>query len=357
MSTSTLTELSNSLAAAVQTAGASIVSVHARRRFPSSGVLVKPGLVLTASHAVEFDEIKVVLPDGEELSAELLGRDPHSDLAVLKLSAAKGTPAQVNEDPQVGQLALAVGRPGAEGPQASFGVISAIGGPLRNRAGGLLESYLRTDAIPYPGFSGGPLADVEGRVLGINTSGLGFGASLAIPAKLAWKIAASIEEHGGVKRGYLGVRSQWVEIPAEHAQDLGREQAGGLLVVSIEPNSPAASAGVIVGDLIVGFAGQPVADHDDLLVQLNSGVVGKPADMQLLRGGKPQTVQVTVVELPDRSEDEERRGWRHHRGPRGLGRRGFGRGFRRGFGPGFMPWFGPGFGPWAGRRFWGRGRR
>lgn len=344
---SNLTQLSDSLAAAVQAASASIVTVHARRRFPSSGVVIEPGLVLTASHTVQDDDVKVVLPDGEEFTAELLGRDPHSDLAVLKLSAAKGAPAKANEDPQVGQLALALGRPG-QAPQASLGIVSAIGGPLRGGSGAMLESYLRTDAIPYPGFSGGPLVDVEGRVLGINTSGLGFGASLAIPAKLAWKIAASIKEHGGVKRGYLGVRSQWVEVPAEHARALGREQAGGLLVVGVESGSPAAEAGVIVGDLIVGFAGQPVADHDDLLVQLNSGVVGQPAEIQLLRGGAPQTVKVTVAEVPDRSEEALRHAWRH--GRRG---RGFGRNFRRGFGPGFKPGFGPGFG----RGFWRRGRR
>src|SRR5690606_22307712 len=127
---------------------------------------------------------------------------------------ATGTPAAVNEQPQVGQLALALGRPGGD-VQASLGIVSAIGGPLRNRAGGLPESYLRTDAVAYPGFSGGPLVDAEGKVLGINTSGLGWGNLLSIPAQQAWTIAKSIQEHGGIKRGYLGLRSQWVELPAE----------------------------------------------------------------------------------------------------------------------------------------------
>lgn len=321
MATSDLLSLSKSLEDAVQTAAKSIVSVDARPRFPSSGIVTKAGLVLTASHTVQDDEIKVTLPEGDELSAELLGRDPNSDLALLKLAASKGFAATANEDPQIGQLALALGRPGNNGVQASLGIVSAAGGPLRSNYGGLLESYLRTDAIPYPGFSGGPLVDVEGHILGINTSGLGMGASLTLPAKLAWRIAASIEQHGGVKRGYLGIRSQLVEIPTESRSWLKREQATGLLVMGVEKDSPAAASSLIIGDIIVGFAGQPVADHDELLIQLNSGVVGKAIDMELLRGGKPHSVKVSVAEQQEVAQ--ERHGW-HRRGHR-SGRRGWGR--------------------------------
>lgn len=307
-----LQQLSSALADAVQAAGASVVTVDARPRFPASGVVTAPGLVLTAGHAIQHDEIKVTLPDGEELSAELLGRDPQSDLALLKFSAAKGAAAETNPEPQVGQLALALGRPTPEGVQASLGIVSAIGGPVRSHHGGLLESYLRTDAIPYPGFSGGPLVDAEGRVLGINTSGLGGGASLTIPAKLAWKIAAAIQEHGGVKRGYLGLRSQLVELPAGA---LKRDQTTGLLVMGVEKDSPAAAGGLIVGDIVVGFAGQPAADHDELLLQLNSGVVGKAVDVEILRGGKPQLTKVTIGE--QQAEEPHMHGHRH-------GRRGWG---------------------------------
>ncbi len=316
MSNTELQNLSNSLAGAVETAGQSVVTVDARQRMSASGVVYKPGLVLTASHVVQEDEIKVTLADGEQVSAELLGRDPHSDLAVLKLATAKGTAAQANQDPKVGQLALALGRP-SEGVQASLGIVSAVGGPLRSHRGGLLESYLRTDAIPYPGFSGGPLVDAAGRVLGINTSGLGMGVSLTIPAKLAWKIAASIEEHGDVKRGYLGVRSQLAEVAADAQKALGREQASALLVLGIEKDSPAAAAGVIVGDVIVAFGGTQVNDHDDLLIQLNSGIVGKTVEMQVLRGGKPHNVNVTIGE----NTEPARHGRRGH-GPHRHGRRG-----------------------------------
>lgn len=303
---SDLQALSSAMAAAVQSAGASVVTVDARQRYSASGVVIATGLVLTASHVVQDDEIKVFLPDGEELSAELLGRDPNSDLAVLKLSASKGAAATTNETPQIGQLALALGRPTAEGVQASLGIVSAVGGPIRSRHGGLLESYLRTDAIPYPGFSGGPLVDAEGRVLGINTSGLGMGASLTIPAKLAWQIAKALQEHGSVKRGYLGVRSQLVDLTEESGKALNRQQETGLLIMGVEKNSPASAAGLIVGDVIVGFAGQPVADHDALLLQLNSGVVGKGIDLEVLRGGKPQTLKVTIGEQEEPREEHFR---------------------------------------------------
>ncbi|MCW5875301.1 MAG: trypsin-like peptidase domain-containing protein [Anaerolineales bacterium] len=285
--------LSNALTVAVETAGASVVTVAARRRIPASGVVIRPGIVLTASHVVKEDEIRVVLPDGKDVEAELLGRDPFSDLAVLKLAEEVGQPAQTAEA-KVGQLALALGRPG-EAVQASLGIVSATGGPVPLRRGGVLQAYLRTDAVPYPGFSGGPLVDVEGRVLGINTSGLGWGAGLTIPAEQAWETAASIEENGGFKRGFLGVRSQLVELSAEARKALKREQPAGLLVMSVEDESPAATAGLIVGDVLTGLGGQPVEDHDELMLQLN-GLAGQESTLDVLRGGKPQSLPVTVGE-------------------------------------------------------------
>jgi S1-C subfamily serine protease len=180
--------------------------------------------------------------------------------------------------------------------QASLGVVSAIGGPARTGRGGLLERYLRTDAIPYPGFSGGPLVDAAGRVLGINTSGLARGASLVIPAGLAWATAAALAAHGRVRRGYLGVRSQAVSLPPVQQEALGRSQAGGLLLVGVEAGSPAEAGGLLVGDILVAFNGQALTDPDQLSARLAGEAVGQQAAIGVLRGGQLLTITVTIGE-------------------------------------------------------------
>jgi S1-C subfamily serine protease len=293
-----LIALSNSMVAAVEKAGAATVMVNARRRMPASGVAFAADLVLTADHVVEReDDIRIGLPDGNLLSAAVAGRDPDSDLILLRLE--KPVVAQAEAAPQparIGQLALALGRPSLEGMQASLGIVSAIGGPLRTGRGGMLEQYLRTDAIPYPGFSGGPLVDAAGNVIGINTSGLARGAALTIPAALAWSLAEVLKTHGHVRRGYLGVRSQPVEVSAAQQEALGRQQATGLLLVGVEQHSPAEVGGLLVGDIIVGIAGQPVADPDELAASLVGSVVGKLTPIEVLRGGMPAMITVTIGE-------------------------------------------------------------
>ncbi len=293
-----LNELSEAMVAAVEKAGAATVLVDARKRFPASGIAIAADLILTADHVVERDDdINVILPDGTELAASLAGRDPGSDLAVLRLERPVASPAEAApEEARVGQLVLALGRPSPEGIQASLGVVSAIGGPVRTGHGGLLERYLRTDATPYPGFSGGPLVDTAGRVVGLNTSGLGRGAAITIPAALAWGIASTLAKHGHVRRGFIGVRSQPVAIAIAQQKALGREQASGLLLVGVEEKSPAEKGGLLVGDIIVALAGKPVADPDELLAALVGDVVGKPTPFEILRGGQPLAVTVTIGE-------------------------------------------------------------
>lgn len=316
----TILDLSNAFAASVEKAGQSTVLVDARRRMTASGIAFAADLILTANHVVEREEdLRVLLADGSEVAASLAGRDPGSDLAVLKLEKALATPAQVSNEVKVGQLALAIGRPTSNGLEASLGVISAIGGPVRTPLG-LIDRYFRIDATPYPGFSGGPLADAEGNVLGINTSGFGPGMFITLPASGAWKTAQELAEHGSIKRGYLGVRSQVVEIPESGQKALNREQATGLLIVGIETDTPAAKDNLLVGDILVGVAGHPVTDHDDLFVALSGDVVGKSTPVEVLRGGQPQVVNVTVDARPTEQENH------HHRHEHGHGH---GRGHRR----------------------------
>ncbi len=289
-----LVELSNALANAAEKAAASTVLVDARRRMPASGIAFAKDLVLTAHHVVERDEgIMVRLDSGEEVTASLAGRDPGSDLAVLRLERAVAAPAEPADTIKIGQLVLALGRPGRDGFEASLGVVSAIGGPLRTPHGSL-EKYLRTDATLFPGFSGGPLVDAEGKVAGLNTSGFGPGAVLTIPAGTAWKIAAQLAEHGSVMRGYLGIRSQLVEIPPAAQKTLAREQKMGLLVISVEEGSPAEQGSLMVGDILVGFGGAPVSDHEELFTRLTGELVGQASVVEVLRGGYPVSLQVKI---------------------------------------------------------------
>ena len=292
--TNPLTEFSKGLTDAVEKGGVSTLLVDARKRYPASGIAYAEDLVLTADHVVTRDEdIKVLLPDGKSLNATIAGRDPGSDLALLRLAEKVLTPAKTSNDVKVGQLVLALGRPDNAGMQASWGIVTAIAGPTRTHRGGLLDEYIQTETTPYPGFSGGPLVNTEGEVLGLNTSGLTRGSSLTIPVKVTWRIADALAKHGSVKRGYLGVRTQPVEIPDGA---LKREQKNGLLVIWLEENGPAQIGGLFVGDTLVAIAGQPVGDPDDLFSALNSETVGKAVAVEVLRGGKPETVNVTVGE-------------------------------------------------------------
>ena len=295
--TNPLTDFSNGLTAAVEKGGASTLVVDARKRYPASGIAYANDLVLTADHVVTRDEdIKVLLPDGKSLPATIAGRDPGSDLALLRLAEKALTPAKTSNDVKVGQLVLALGRPSSAGMQASWGIVTAISGPARTFRGGLLDEYFQTETTPYPGFSGGPLVNTEGEVLGLNTSGLTHGSSLTIPVKVAWRIADALAKHGSVKRGYLGVRTQPVEVPESARKALKREQTNGLLVMWLEEGGPAEKGGLFVGDILVAVSGQPVGDPDDLFSALNSDTVGKAIAVEVLRGGRPETVSVTAGE-------------------------------------------------------------
>lgn len=292
-----LTDFSNGLTAAVEKAGASTVTVDARKRYPASGIAYAEDLVLTADHVVTREEnLKIMLPDGRSVAATIAGRDPGSDLAVLRLAEKALSPAQTSDDVKVGQLVLALGRPGSEGMQASWGIVTSINGPARTFRGGMLDEFIRSETTPYPGFSGGPLINTEGEVLGLNTSGLTRGSSLTIPNKVAWRVAEALATHGSVRRGYLGVRTQPVEISEASRQELKRDQDHGLLVLWLEEGGPAAKGGLLVGDILVAVSGQSVGDPDDLFSALSSETVGKGISVEVLRGGRPETVQVTVGE-------------------------------------------------------------
>src|SRR5215213_1764120 len=295
--TDTLAALSDGMADAVENVATSVVRVNGRRRRSGSGVVFAQNMVLTASHVLEREEdLSVETADGRTLSARFAGRDHSTDLAVLNVGGLDIDPATPAEgDARVGQISLAVGSHSrGEGPRATLGVVSAVGGPVRSRRGPRVERYIQTDATPYPGFSGGPLIDARGDVLGIMTTGLARGLALAIPAELAWRVANTLGERGSVKRGYLGILSQPVQLP--DGQRLGLTQKGGLLVVGVEEGSPAGRGGLIIGDILATLDGQPVEDTEDLLVLLTGERVGREVPVRVIRGGGLQELQVTVGE-------------------------------------------------------------
>jgi S1-C subfamily serine protease len=292
-----LSALSDGMADMVEQVGPTVVRVNGRRRRSASGVIYAPNVVLTASHALEREEdLTVGTHDGRTLPARFVGRDPSTNLAVLRVEGLDAEAAIAAEDnARVGQLALAVGSPSrGEGPRASLGVVSAVGGPLRMGRGTRLERYIQTDATHYPGFSGGPLIDARGNVLGIMTAGWARGAAFAIPAYVAWRVARTLENQGSVKRGYLGILSQPVRLP--DGQRTGLTQKGGLLVVGVEDGSPAGRAGLLIGDILATLDGQPVEDTEDLLVLLTGERVGETVPVKVVRGGELQTLQMTIGE-------------------------------------------------------------
>lgn len=292
-----LLDLSNELSSIVAAAGQAVVRLEARRRLPASGVVwSSEGLVVTAHHVVERDDnIKLGLPDGVGASATLVGRDPTTDLAVLRVESAELTPPTWTEPGalQVGHLVLALGRPG-KSVQATLGVVSALGGSWRTRGGGQIDHYLQTDVVMYPGFSGGPLVNAAGHVVGINTSALLRGTSLALPTTTVQRVVNDLVTHGQVRRGYLGVGTQPARLSAALTEQLG--QKTGLLLVSVEPDSPAERAGLYMGDTIVTFDDQPVRHHDDLLARLSGDQIGVKVPVRVVRGGQVQNFQVEIGE-------------------------------------------------------------
>src|SRR5258705_3665369 len=294
---SSVMDLSNALAGAVASAARSVVAVHGRPRLPSTGVHWTRGLVVTASHTVESDgEVTLTTPEGGELSAQLAGRDPGLDIAVLRVEAGALPVAEraPDADLRVGHLVLAVGA----GPRASAGIVSAL--ELR---GGRPEpaDTIAVDLTLYPGFSGGPLVDVLGRVVGITTSGASRHLQYAIRAAAVTRLAETVAQRGRIPRAYLGVGTQPVALPEPLRQRLGVEQRTAVIVVNVRLDSPAGTAGLMIGDVVVSIDGEAIAEPADLVSVLRPERVGQTVAVVIVRGGERRDVRVAVGERPPRA--------------------------------------------------------
>jgi S1-C subfamily serine protease len=297
----TLKSISDDLAAAAEAAGGYTVRVSARRGADASGIVWADGTVLTSSHALE-DEDNITVNDGEkDHPATLAGRDPGTDLAVLKVEglAAKPAPRAAGSSLKVGQLVLAVGRP--SDLRASFGVIGSLASGQRGWRGGGLDGLVLTDAELYQGFSGGPLVNASGEVVAVNSWYYGRGTTKALTAEVADRVAQSLLAHGRVKQPYLGIGTQPVYLPDEVRGTLGQD--AGVMVISVEAGSPAAAAGVLQGDTVVGIDSQQVTGMRSLFGALRGLEVGSSHALKVVRAGDVKEISVTVGEREGGDQD------------------------------------------------------
>ena len=292
-STQVLADLSDALAGSVDAASPSVVRIEGRDRLPGTGIVWDAsGTIVTAHHVLERDDnIKIGAHDGATVDAELIGRDPTIDVAVLRApSDALAAPQWTEPEAlRVGHLALSLGRPG-QNVRATLGIVSALGQSWRTPAGGSIDHYLQTDTVMYPGFSGGPLVDAEGRFIGLKSSALVRGVSVAVPAPTLRRVVEELQQHGKVRRAYLGVVAQPTRLPENVAQQL--EQETGLLLVSVEAGGAAEAGGLFMGDTLVSLGGNPLRHLDDLLSNLGGDSIGKQISARVLRGG--QLIKVTL---------------------------------------------------------------
>lgn len=287
---------------AVEHISPGVVTVHGRRRLPGTGIALAVegagAVIVTASHVVEReDNLAIYLADGAKVPATLLGRDLSRDLAVLRAETTSLSPLTDRPRvPRVGTLVMAVGRPWAITPQATLGTVNAVGQIHSRRAGGI--QLIHTDVTMLPGFSGGPLIDAAGDVAGINTSGLLRMANITIPIDQVRSVSADILAYGYVRSGWIGVTVQPVTLPVD-ARAETEESESGLLVSGIAEGSPAAGAGLLLGDILVSVAEGPLGDATDLKHALGGDQIGQALDFGILRGGSRQTISITPVERPD----------------------------------------------------------
>lgn len=298
-----LIDFSNELAGIVQKLSPFVVSVSARRRYPSSGLMWGSGVIVTAAHTVQQDEdITVTAADGKEVSATLAGRDPGTEIAVLKaeIPAPAGAAPVRTQTVNAGDLALVVGRSPNSGANASLGIISAVSGPWKTWRGGELDGYIRLDARLFPQSSGGAVVNARGEIIGIATSALSRIAGLAIPVATLERVTAQLLERGFVPRGYLGIGVQSVPLPEELQKKLSVSNTGGLMILTVEPGSPADKAGLLIGDIVIALGDVRTEQIENLQTHTGSGLIGQTVKVQVIRGGSLKEASLTVGERPGR---------------------------------------------------------
>lgn len=296
-----LIELSDALAETTGRAAVNIVAVHAEARGSSSGVIWRSGIIVTAEHALRRDEeIHVTLSDGRVVPTTLAGRDPSTDLAVLKCAEASAAVPAFGHVAALkpGSLTLIVGRTRASGPVAALGVVSLVTAERRTWTGAALAPYIRLDVGLQPTAIGGAVVDAQGRTIGVATPRFARFGAIAVPAPVVDRVIDTLLKKGHIPQGYLGVGLQPVRLPEPLRQSLQRNEKTAAIVLEVEPESPAHKAGIVIGDILVTLGGHPIARLEDVHSQLRGEAIGKPLALKFVRGGATQEVSIVVGERP-----------------------------------------------------------
>lgn len=300
-----LVELSNALAQATDRAAASVGAVHTERRGSSSGIVWRSGVIVTAEHALRRDEeIQVTLPNGRVGSATLAGRDPSTDIAVLKCAEAESAVTRFADAATLkpGSLTLVVGRTRASGPVAALGVVSLVAPERRTWTDASLAPYIRLDVGLQPTAVGGAVIDAHGDVVGLATPRFARFGAIAVPASVINKIADTLLKKGRIPRGYLGVGLQPVRLPDPLRETLRWNENTAAIVLEVHPDGPADKAGIVIGDILVSLAGQPITRLEDVQSHLAGDAIGKTLPVKFVRGGSIQEGSIVVAERPHGGE-------------------------------------------------------
>jgi serine protease Do len=300
-----LVNLSNALAQATDHAAASLVAIHTEARGSSSGVIWRDGVIVTAEHALRRDEeIHVTLPDGRVVPATLAGRDPSTDLAVLRGAEAGNRAIERGDAAAVkaGSLTLIVGRTRASGPVAALGVVSLVVAERRTWTGASLAPYIRLDAGLQPTAVGGAVVDIHGKIIGIASPRFARFGAIAIPTATVDRVAETLLKKGRIPRGYLGVALQPVRLPEQLRQSLRHEEKTAAIILEVESDGPAHKAGIIIGDILVTLAGEPIARPENVQPHLQAGNIGKSLSARIVRGGAVRDVSILVGDRANGAE-------------------------------------------------------
>ena len=298
------TTLSKELAETTAKAGGHAVAVHTESRGSSSGVIWRPGVIVTAEHALQRDEdIRVTLPDGQAAAAKLVGRDASTDIAVLKCEQASTSVPSFGDTTALrpGNVALVVGRTRASGPVAALAFVSMVANERRLWGGLSLAPYVRLDVALQRTGVGGAVVDAEGRVSGIATPKFAPTGALALPVSAVNGVVDALLAQGRIPRGYLGVGLQPVRLPENLRETLQRKEKTAAIVLEVEPGGPSHNAGVVIGDILLSLDAKPVARLEDVQAHLHGANIGKSVAARFLRGGAPRDVTVTIAERPNGS--------------------------------------------------------